>query len=1634
MYLARDGADRKVVLKQLKQLYPDAEALARFTREFEITKAVAGPHIIEAYAFHVREGTASIVLEDFGARSLATRQQPLELEQTLRIAIQVAAALAHLHRLNVVHKDVNPSNIVWNPETGQVKLIDFGISQVLDRASVLASPRADFAGTPAYVSPEQTGRMNRDLDARGDLYSFGVTLYELLTGVRPFDSRDPLELVHAHIAKSPLPPGERVELPGPLSDLVMLLLQKRPEDRYAGAEGLHHDLELCLASLTGSSRPFDLRQKDFDSRLRIPQKLYGREAEIRRMETALEKVARGAVSVLLMAGYSGVGKTSLVREIHRPLTHQRGIYAEGKFDQLNRGTPYAALAEAFRPLMRQITAESEASLAGWRDRLVKAVGGNGQILVDVIPELEHVIGPQPEVSKLDPAEARNRFQLAITSFLRALGSADHPLVLFLDDLQWADLPTLELISRLATDPATSHLLFVGAYRDNEVFASHPLMTVVANMEEEGADIEVVSVGPLQEQDVQQLIGDTVHRAPGFLRLTLACHGKTRGNAFFLNRFLESLYDRGLLSFDLEQRGWKWDLAAIEAESITDNVVDFLSAQILELEPAGQGALKAASCIGNNFDLATLASSLERSRQEALADLKGPLDRGLIRALDEDFWYARQAQERNFQYRFAHDRVQQAAYSLLSQEEASAIHLRIGRALLAESDPTDVFKLVEHLNRAQHLLSHPERQQLCALNLKAGGRAVESAAFESAHQFYLQAHDQLSDRAWTEDYEIAVAVHVGGARAAYLSGHFDVMQKRLETLELRATRLLDRLAGQEVSIHALISRQRLPEAVYLALDVLSQLGFELERKPGVEAIQARVGATLQRLAGYDAQTLASLPEATDAGVLTALRVQNGVIAAAYLAVPELLPILCCNMVETTLEHGVTAPAVYAFSVLGLICLSVGMVEVGYQIGQTSLQMLERWPDPVMKVKTLHVVGGIIKAYVEPLRTILENHRLVYRLGIEAGDLEYAAWGLHNELANSFWAGIELDELAQTMRHHVALLEHYKQMPALACTLPMVHMVNNLRGEPTPGYDVKAHLEALVAQNTRGAAFCCAVAATITRFLFGEYESALEWADRWAAYADGVQCTYQVIAWNQFRALAALRLCTPEDEKTLESIVPQRAVLSQLAQSSPVNFEHRVHLIDAEVARVRGHRGQAHELYDRAIEAAGRNRFVADEALAYELAGRFFHELGSPVPARGYLAQAVFLYGYWGAAEKARQLSQEFADLLPGGPTSHAPAADTTSDTLNARELDLAVVVRASHAISREIVLGDLVQSLVRLAVEAAGARRGLLLLHQPEGWQVVCEGIVSEELELQLLQESLETYSGCPRKLISYVRRTGEEVVLNHASQEGLFRRDAYIERRKSQSVLCLPVKQQNELKAILYLENDLAPAIFHRKHLDLLRLLAAQAAISIENAQLYNTLERRVQERTRELQLEVEERTRVQEELRVLASTDSLTGACNRRHFLELAEREFERSRRYPAPLSVLMLDADHFKAINDTYGHDVGDRVLRALASTIAGELRATEMFGRLGGEEFAVAMPSTSGEGAVVVARRLRRSIANLEVPVEGAVVTFTVSIGVASMEAGDASFASILSRADQALYRAKSLGRDRVESAAEQVVTGS
>src|SRR6476661_3727381 len=785
VYRAIREADRQpLILKLLKESYPTPQELLRYRTEYRITRELKEAGVVQVYDLQKYQNGLVMFVEDFGGQSLKIlmQQRKFSLKEFLLVASATTEILGQIHKANIIHKDINPSNIVFNPATGQIKIIDFGISTQLTRETPSLKNPNVLEGTLAYISPEQTGRMNRALDYRSDFYSLGVTFYELLTGKLPFETEDALELVHWHIARQPIPPHEiEPRIPLILSQIVSKLMAKNAENRYQTAGGLKHDLDKCLVQLQGtdSIEEFDLGTRDITDRFLIPEKLYGRETEVDRLLAAFERVSRGSAEMMLVAGFSGIGKTAIVNEVHKPIARQGGYFIKGKYDQFGRNIPFSAFVQAFRELMGQLLSEPDAQLQTWKTRILTAVGDSGQVLIEVIPELERIIGAQSPALELSGTAAQNRFNLLMEKFVQVFTTAEHPLVMFLDDLQWADSASLKLLQLLMQD--RGHLLVLGAYRDNEVSPVHPLILTIDDIVKTGITVNTITLSPLSLVDMNLLVSDTLncqlYLAQPLTKLVLQ---KTKGNPFFATQFIKSLHEDGQITFDSETRSWQCDIALIKTLAITDDVVEFIALQLQKLPTETQHILKLAACIGAQFDLHTLAIVSEKSLEATATDLWKALQEGLIIPKTEIYKFFIESNTTsvfeaaaNPIYRFLHDRVQQAAYSLIPDERKQATHLKIGQLLQENSSEIEreekLFDIVEHLNLGIELITQPEeRETLAKLNLQAGLKARNSTAYSAARVYLQTGINLLQTKCWQQQYELTLNLYVAATEASYLN--------------------------------------------------------------------------------------------------------------------------------------------------------------------------------------------------------------------------------------------------------------------------------------------------------------------------------------------------------------------------------------------------------------------------------------------------------------------------------------------------------------------------------------------------------------------------------------------------------------------------------------------------------------------------------------------------------------------------------------------------------------------------------------------------------------------------------------------------------------------------------------------------
>jgi predicted ATPase/signal transduction histidine kinase/tRNA A-37 threonylcarbamoyl transferase component Bud32 len=1499
----KEQNNQPVILKVLKQDYPTPATLIRYKQEYEITQKLNIDGAIKVYSLEKFQTSLVMVLEDFGGESLRIlmNAQKFSLNEFLKIAIATTHILGEIHRQNVIHKDINPANIVFNSTTQELKIIDFGISTILQHENSLIKNPNVLEGTLAYISPEQTGRMNRAIDYRTDFYSLGATFYELLTHKVPCNYADAIEVVHCHIAKQVVPPNEiDSTIPQAVSNIVMKLLAKTAEERYQSAWGILADLEECLQQLENkaSITDFSIAQKDISDKFQIPQKLYGREGEVETLLAAFDRVSSGTTEIMLVSGYSGIGKSALVQEVYKPITKARGYFIAGKFDQFQRNIPYLAVVKAFQSLVKQLLTESETQLNDWKEKILGAVGANGQLIIDVIPEVELIVGKQPPVQELGATEAPNRFNLVFQKFIRVFCSVEHPLVIFLDDLQWADSATLKLLQVMMADEETKYLFLIGAYRDNEVNPTHPLIMALEGLQKQGTTINQITLTPLDIEHIGNLIADTVRRDIGsIMPLADLVVGKTQGNPFFVNQFLKTLYEEKLLNFNSQQRDWNWDISKIEAVDITDNVVELLVTKIQRLQPSTQDGLRRAACIGNQFDLQTLAFVLHSAdvlqkpdAVVAIALLKEAVIAGLILPLNDvykriELGISQPGDALRVEYQFAHDRIQQAAYSLNSDVERLLIHRQIGELLLHNMSPEQqnqkLFDIVNHLNLSQELIdTRSDRDELARLNLLAGGKAKASIAYDAAFRYFQAGLSLLTTDSWQINYDLTLTLYSATAEAAFLCGDFKQVEQLSQCVIDQAKNLLDSVKVYDVRIQTRVAQSELLDAIDIGLQFLKKLGVDLPRHPTPEDVQQALSEIEAKLANRPIEDLIDLPVMSDLKVLAAMQLLTSMCAAAFLAVPPLFLLVVLKMVELLVDYGNMMLSPFAYAAYGLILSGVVVeIESGYQFGQLALKLLTRLEARSIEARTLFPVNNQINVWKNHLRESIKPLQECYQVGLDYGDLEFAGYAAMHFCGYSFAVGQPLSELQQHLVNYAQAVERIKHSASERFIRICWQTVLNL-AEPTPcpvmlsgkAYDETTQFAQMEQTNFHGGLFYFYLNKLFLSYLFQDENQAIAYAAQAEKYLAGMTGAALVAIFRFYDSLAQLAIyatvSVTEQAEILEKVTVNQKMMQRWASHAPMNYLHKFYLVEAERHRVLWEKIEAIEMYDKAIALAKENEYIHEEALAHELAAKFYLSWGKETIAKVYMQNARYSYQAWGAITKVEDLEERYPQLIAKTSakiTSKIKINETESTATNTSSnlgeaLDLATVMKAAQAISGEIVLGNLLERLMKIAIENAGAEKGFLILEKAGNWAIEAEGSVKgdEVSVLRSLPINSTTSDGEVPKLASaianYVIRTQENVVLNNAAQEGQFTRDPYVAATQPKSILCTPLLHQGKMTGILYLENNLTEGAFTTDRLELLKLLSGQIAISIENAQLYKNLqefnqnlEQLVSDRTQEL-------------------------------------------------------------------------------------------------------------------------------------------------------------------------------------------
>jgi predicted ATPase/signal transduction histidine kinase/tRNA A-37 threonylcarbamoyl transferase component Bud32 len=1469
VYRGRRIADsRPVVLKCLRPDHSSNRDLARLRREHEIISRFDDDAVVRAVGLERIGNGLALVLEDFGGVTLRDliRGEGVDLHLLLRLAIRLVDALAVVHAAGVIHKDIKPDNILIDRNDERLALADFSVSSYVAEEAQ-GGGGAVIEGTLQYMSPEQTGRMNRSVDYRSDFYSVGVTLYHAATGRLPFEGSDPMELVHAHIARVPLAPSAVApRVPEGLSRLILRLMAKTAEGRYQSLRGIRADLSRCLSELTrsGTIAAFDLGAADVSERFTVPERLYGREESVRRLLDAFERVSQGTTEIMLLTGPSGVGKSAVIHEVHKPIVQRRGHFIAGKFDQFNRDIPYASLLQALQQLVQQLLSETDASLAAWRDEIRAVLGANGQVAVDVLPDLGLIIGPQPPTPPLPPTESANRFRNVFRGLLGALAREHHPLVIFLDDLQWSDLATLKLIELISTDPDSRYILWLGAYRDNEVDSTHLLSQTLRAVEDARVVIHRQAIRPLSPADTATLVADTLapSRRPT-APLAEIVHSKTDGNPFFVRALLRSFYEQGIIAFSPAEGAWSWDDARLHAVELSDDVVELMVARIDGLGEGTRRALQIGACLGNQFELLLLARLVDRDLAAVAADLWAAVERGLIRPLGDGYKYITLVAETDqdptaaiggLSYQFLHDKIQQAAHTLLSDAESRAIHLRIGRMLAARAGRLDaddsVFAIANHLNLAAALITEPaERRRLAEINLLAGQRAKQSIAYEAAVTYLRGGVACLPADAWEAHYPLAFALFRERIEAENLAGGFEEAMSLFVPLLAHARSDLEKADLHALKAALQTGAKHNRAAIDTSIAGLRLLGINLPAAGTIAGVLRELGKVQWSLRGRRAQDLMDLPELTDPKRLIALKLLIAIVPAAYFIDAKLVSIILLQIAHISLRYGLSDVSAFGFAGYGLVLSgALSAHETAYEFGRLALQLNEHFRNPWLDAKLDFMVGTFMASWVRPFPQIGEQLQRAYQVGLAGGDLTYACYGAAYGLLIAFVEGQPAERLQATAGGLLPLFQRAGEADGHLLAILIERLCLCLRRETQDpvslsggDFDEQAFLATLSDERTPATRFYHRLYKALLLYLFGHYNAmqpllrALERSEE-LSFANPMYVDFYLL--DVLSAAALHPDVSRSGEKRISRGVRK---LERLARLCPANFESRYLLCAAERARAFGEGGAALALYNRAIQSARDHGARHIEALAFECAGRAALAAGQRLIAGFYLGGAISAYRRWGGLAKVDLLISEHRELLPPHVFAQTNAVRatpfTSTGTASIRALDVGTVIKASQAISSEIVLDKLLRRLVVIVMENAGARRCVLLLEREGRLYVEAEASVDPEQVTVMQGIPVESAAQLPTSLINYVSRARRDLVLDDASIDGTYADDPYIAGQRPRSILCTPILHQGNLTGVLYLEHGLASGVFNPERLELLRQIAAQAAISVENARLYRNLD-----------------------------------------------------------------------------------------------------------------------------------------------------------------------------------------------------
>ncbi len=1440
IYLAKDDASGTSIIKKVLDTdTPSESELTQFYNEQEILSKLKISGIRKVIDSSIVNNRHVLAMEYFDGFTLNEIFQPSRIEWGwfFDVTEKLSKTIGELHAAGLIHNNINPHNILVNPKSLDTCLIDFDYASFVQSKSVHIGNPLNLTGNLAYISPEQTGRLNSIVDTRSDLYALGISLFEILTGQVPFTNEDPIELIHAHIAKQPPKVSDiNNKIPPVISEVVDKLIAKNPDQRYQTIEGFNNDI-VAIRNLFikhGEIRGIEIGKEDYPLVLSIPQKLYGRDVEIDKLLHSFEKVSSGSKArVFLVGGYSGVGKTALVQEVYSQLSEKKGYFLKGKFDQFQRNVPYFAIIEALKEYVSHLLAESEDKKAQMKVNILEAVGNEGALLTRLIPALEKIIGFQTPVSDLLGLEAQNRFHYNFSRFINCISKAESPIVMFIDDLQWADSASLQLMYNFVRDKDLKNFLLVGAYRDNEVSPTHPSMVTLNNLESDGVHFDRVILQNLTKENVFEFLSDAL-KAPDepVKELNNELYSKTMGNAFYLVQILETLSKEDIFKFDRTTKYWTWDIAGIHDQQITESVIDLLTGKLKQFDAPVLELLKTASCIGNQFPIDYLSVIHEHSAKEIQEILDIVRVEGLIK------------KTRNV-YSFIHDRIQQAAYSLIDEELKTKRHFEIGELLQQltpdkSKDEQHIFNVVNQLNEGEQLVTErAKRDEYGDLNFRAGFNAKNSSAYGAAHEYFKSAI-KFYDETWETNFDGLIQANTNAADSAYLNGNFDDTERYITSVLEHTEKLIEKINVLTIRIGVFQAQNKFQEAVDEGLKMLKLTGINMPQKPSKLQVLRRMLSLKLLLLGKNIENLDQLPEMTDQVKLASFRLLVSIGPSIYYSSPNLTALAIFEMTNLSLRYGNCDESVFAYSTYGLfLCGFTNEFKTGYRFGQLAIKLADKFKGP-NQAKGVWTANCFVNHWTQPLRESLKPFQQAYELALNNGDLEFAALAAYLYCNHSYYAGRRLQDISLEMNSYSKDIKQLRQYAPLKHTLIHWQATKNLMGETSDpkklkgdvydeDVDVKKHLE--IKDNTAMMKYY--LQKVILSYLFGDEMAALEYSLKAEKYLESVRSMMVFSVFHFYQTLAIISSLEHEEDRKLSKKLKVR--LNQLklwAKNSPANFQHKYELALAENYRIQGKIWKAREAYDNAITNAKKNNFTNELALAYELNAKYMLKIGKTELAGYFFNQAFDTYELWGALAKCQDIKSSYPKFFP-----ESKSGKHVTSNVILQSMDLNSVIKASTAISEEIKLDKLSKKMLAIVSENAGAERGFLLLYHQADLMVFEKWSINQQTIHEWNAYNIEKDLEIPMTFIHELQSSNELIVVDNAEIDPHHSSDPRVKSRSVQSVVCFPIRSQKAVLGYLYLENNQLSGAFTDERVEMLKLLSGQIAVSLSNATLFRDLE-----------------------------------------------------------------------------------------------------------------------------------------------------------------------------------------------------